>query len=137
MAGGRPTKYSKNIAAKLCSKIALGESLRSVCKGKDMPSTATVYIWFSKHEEFVEQYARAKQDSADSDADKIEEIAEKVLKGEYEPQQARVAIDAFKWTAGKKRPKKYGESKQLDHTSSDGTMTPQQWVINPVRNKDD
>ena len=47
--------------------------------------------------------------------DKIEDIAEKVLSGVYEPQAARVAIDAFKWTAGKKLPKKYGERQHIEH----------------------
>jgi len=118
MAGGRPTSYTKKLAAKICSQISIGNSLRKVCSQKSMPSTQTIYVWFSKHSEFVEQYARAKRDSGDSDADKIEEIAEKVLSGEYEPAAARVAIDAFKWTASKKIPKKYSEKMISEHTGT-------------------
>lgn len=106
---GRPTDYTKELADEFCSRIALGRSLRSVTQDEGMPSHQTVYNWFGAHKYFVEQYARAKTDSADSDADKIEEIAEGVLSGKYEPQQGRVAMDAYKWTAGKKRPKKYGD----------------------------
>ena len=120
MAGGRPTKYSKALTSELCARIAVGNSLRKVCEAKDMPSVSTVYEWHSKYPEFSEQYARAKEDSADSDADRIEEIAEKVLDGEYEPAQARTAIDAYKWTAGKKRPKRYGDKIQTEHSGNVG-----------------
>lgn len=117
---GRPTDYTEELAADFCSRIALGESLRSVVQIDGMPSHQTVYNWFGKHEGFVEQYARAKADSADSRADQIEEIADKVLKGEYEPQAARVAIDAFKWTSGKHKPKKYGDKITTEHTGNIG-----------------
>lgn len=114
MPAGRPTDYTPVLASKFCGEIALGNSLRSVVKREDMPSHTAIYEWLAKYPEFAEQYARAKADSGDSDADKIEEIAERVLNGELEPQQARVAIDAYKWTAGKKRPKKYGDKIQQE-----------------------
>ena len=116
MPAGRPSSYTEEIANAFCSELALGNSLRSVCARDDMPSHQTIYTWFTKHPEFLEQYARAKVDSGDADADKIEEIAEKTLRGEVEPAAARVAIDAYKWTAGKKRPKKYGEKIQTEHS---------------------
>lgn len=109
MAVGRPTEYTEDLASKFASEIALGNSLRSVVSRDDMPSHQTIYNWLAKYPSFVEQYTRAKTDSGDSDADRIEEIAEKVLTGEYDPASARVAMDAYKWTAGKKRPKKYGD----------------------------
>lgn len=114
MALGRPTDYTEELAAAFCSEIAQGKSLRATCKMDGMPSTQTVYNWFNKYPTFIEQYARAKEDSADSRADQIEEIAEKVLTGEYEPQAARVAIDAFKWTSGKHKPKKYGDRQYIE-----------------------
>lgn len=123
MAGGRPTDYTEELAAEFCSRIALGESLRAVTKMEDMPSHGAVYNWFGKHEGFVEQYARAKEDSADSRADQIEDIADKVLLGTYDPAAARVAIDAFKWTSGKHRPKKYGDKQQIETTHTFAQMT--------------
>ena len=114
MKNGRPTDYTEDLVNDFCSRIALGRSLRSVVTDEGMPSHQTVYNWLGKFPVFVEQYTRAKKDSADADADRIEEIAEKVLTGAYEPQQARVAIDAYKWTAGKKRPKKYGDKQFIE-----------------------
>ena len=115
---GRPTEYCEEIANAFCAEIALGNSLRSVVARDDMPSHQSIYNWLGKYPSFVEQYTRAKEDSGDSDADKIEEIAERVLSGAVDPQSARVAIDAYKWTAGKKRPKKYGDRITTEITGS-------------------
>jgi len=123
METGRPTDYTEELANEFCSRIALGRSLRSVVSDADMPSHTTIYNWLGKHESFVEQYARAKEDSADSRADQIDEIADKVLKGEYEPAAARVAIDAFKWTSGKHKPKKYGDKQQIENTHTFSSMS--------------
>lgn len=117
---GRPTNYTKELAAELCSQISTGMSLRKVCKKQIMPATATVYIWFSKHPEFVEQYARAKEDSADADQDRLDEIAEGTLTGRYEPKAARVAADIIKWSASKKKPRKYGDRTTHNHEGSIG-----------------
>jgi hypothetical protein len=114
----RPEDYTEDIANEFCARIALGNSLRYVCSQDDMPSHSSIYRWLGKHESFREQYARAKEDSADSRADQIEEIGDKVLAGEYDPAAARVAIDAFKWTSGKHKPKKYGDRQVIENTHS-------------------
>lgn len=107
--GGRPTDYTQDLADKICSLIGMGNSMRKVAAMKEMPSGQTIFSWFRKYPEFLDQYARAKEESADADQDKLDEIAEKVLTGEYEPQPARVAADIIKWSASKKKPKKYGD----------------------------
>ena len=119
----RPTDYTDEIATNFCSRIALGRSLRSVVTDNDMPSAQTIYNWFGKYPEFVEHYARAKEDSADARADQIEEIGDKVLSGEYDPAAARVAIDAFKWTSGKHKPKKYGDKQFIENTHTFSQMS--------------
>ena len=128
MAGGRPTDYTEELTINICANIGMGNSLTKVCTMEGMPSVQTVYTWFKRYPEFLEDYTRAKLDSGDADADKIEEIAEKVITGEVGPQEARVAIDAYKWTAGKKRPKKYGDRQQIDVT--DKTDKPDEEELN-------
>lgn len=113
---GRPCEYTEEMGLEFCSRIALGRSLRSVVQDEDMPSHSAIYSWLGKFPSFAEQYARAKEDSGDADADKIEEVAEKVEAGKLDAQAARVIIDAYKWTAGKKRPRKYGERQQIEQT---------------------
>ena len=117
---GRPSDYTQDIADKICFMIGEGTSLRKTLLTDGMPSGQTVYSWFRKHPDFLEQYARAKEESGDADQDKLDEIAEKVLTGEYEPQQARVAADIIKWSASKKKPKKYGDRITTEHTGNIG-----------------
>jgi hypothetical protein len=75
----------------------------------------TVWRWLRENADFRERYARAKEESADALSEDIKEIGEKTLKGEYDPQAARVAIDSYKWVAAKLKPKVYGD--RIDMTS--------------------
>ncbi len=95
--------------AEICERLACGESLASICRDKHTPGLTLVYAWLRDDPQFAKDYARARETQADSDADAINDIAAKVLTGEVEPNAARVAIDALKWTAGRRLPKKYGD----------------------------
>jgi hypothetical protein len=101
-----------------------------------MPSVQTVFSWMRRFPKFLEQYARAKEESADSLADEMLEIADNatndwmqrngkddagwVANGEH-IQRSRVRIDTRKWLASKLKPKKYGD--RVDLTNSDGSLT--------------
>ena len=106
----------------IINDLSIGKSLKSILdNNKNLPSRAIVYTWLnSDHdnydESFLNNYARAREDSADLNAEEIEEIADKTLDGTYDPSAARVAIDAKKWTAGKKKPKKYGDKILQEHS---------------------
>jgi hypothetical protein len=65
--------------------------------------------WANDIPEFREKYARARDEQGEAGADAVSDIAQRVLDGEIDPQTGRVAIEAYKWTAGKRRPIKYGE----------------------------
>jgi hypothetical protein len=117
MPAGRPTDYSPELAARICGQIGQGDSLRKVCSADEMPHISTVFLWFHKHPEFIEQYTRAKEQSADAHEDRIAEVGQALLNGEYDEKRARVALDALKWCASKLKPKKYGD--RLDLGNSD------------------
>lgn len=121
---GRPSDYTPELGAAICARIAEGESLRSICRDPEMPATSTVFLWIGKHADFSERYARAKEESADAHADRITDVADRTLAGEFEPQAARVAIDAMKWTASKLKPKRYGDKLELAG-SKDSPLTVQ------------
>jgi hypothetical protein len=112
---GRPTKFNQKLADEICGMLAEGMSVRAICRDPKMPAMSQIFNWLSINEEFQEQYTRAKNETADALAEDIQDIADRTLKGEYDPNAARVAIDAYKWTAAKLKPKKYGD--KLDHTS--------------------
>ena len=122
--GGRPSKYNKEIASKICKRIMLGESMRSITKDEEMPNPDTVYLWLSTHEEFSEQYIKAKEDQADTLAEEILDIADNATNdwmATNDPDnpgykqngeainRARLRVDARKWLASKLKAKKYGD----------------------------
>lgn len=108
--------------ATICKRIAEGESLRAICKAKDLPSAETVRVWLSEDRAFSAQYARAREDQADFYADEIIEIADSTS----DPNKARVQIDARKWKASKLQPKKYGDKIDVNHSGSIQTMSEEQ-----------
>jgi len=120
---GRPTKYNEEIAAEICTRIVKGESLRSICRDEKIPNVDTIYVWIGKHPIFAEQYARAREEQADTLADEIQALADEpppMVPGKFGEiidtgwlQWQKQRIDARKWCAAKLKPKKYGERVQL------------------------
>lgn len=85
-----------------------------------MPNKATVFRWLTIHESFRDQYACARESQGEADADRVGDVTQKVLDGELDPAAARVAIDALKWSAGKRLPKKYGDLSKVELSGPDG-----------------
>lgn len=120
------TKYTKAIAKKICDGVARGESVAEICKPKGMPGERTVYTWLREdtHKGFREQYTRAREEQGDYFADRIGKIAGELEDAitHVEVEGKRAAVDAYKWLAGKRAPKVYGDlSKiELEHSGSGG-----------------
>lgn len=127
---GRPSLYTQELADKICEELALGQSMRTVCAMDDMPSMATVFNWLRTKPEFLEQYARAKEESTDAMAEEVLDIADNGVNDWMEKtygettswvtngealQRSRLRVDTRKWLMSKMKPKKYGE--KMDVTS--------------------
>jgi len=126
--GGRPSIYTDELAATICQRMAEGESLRSICEDVDMPGQRTVFRWLcdGEHEEFWQQYARAREMQAEHFAGEIIEIADssasdrftddkgKVLVDHEVVARDRLRVDTRKWLMARMAPKKYGD--KLQHT---------------------
>ena len=122
---GRPTAYTHELAEAICQRLAGGESLRSICRGEEMPALSTVLLWVVENREnFSEQYERARGAQGMAYGDYVAEVAEDVREGGIDPQSAKVMIDAYKWSAERMAPKKYGQKQEIDHRSGDGSMSP-------------
>ena len=118
MAAKKKAPFADDLNETICQRIAEGESLVDILKEKGMPGYSTFMHWLSEDEQLRENYARAREAQGDADADKINHIARGVLSGEYDPSAANVAINALKWTAAKRQPKKYGDKLDLNHGGS-------------------
>ena len=127
---GRPSLYTEALAAKICLRLAEGETLRSICRDKAMPDKATVLRWLAdkKKADFRDQYARARELQADALFDEALEIADDVS-GDWTTdkdrkktldhenvQRSRLRVDTRKWAAGKLAPKRYGDKLNLGGT---------------------
>ncbi len=136
---GRPSDYTKELAIEVCARLAEGQSMRKIAKDEHMPSVKTLFTWLGKHEEFLQQYEKAKAECADMYAEEIIEIADDSsndyvdvqdengatgatrLNTEH-VQRSRLRIDSRKWVASKLKPKKYGDKIQQEITAPEGVV---------------
>ena len=125
---GRPTLCTPEVTEAICARLAGGESLRAICRTKGMPHVATVCRWVVTNEVFREQYMQAREAAGYAHADKIIEVVE-LLEGGLDPQAARAMMDGLKWAAERMAPKTHSPKHAIDHTSSDGSLSPTRIVI--------
>jgi len=139
----RPSDFTQELADLICERLAEGESLREICRDDDMPNKATVFRWLAAKQEFSDQYARAREEQAETLADEIVEIADEectMVRSEKHPgvkadddagnlevvfdstavARNRLRVDARKWVASKLKPKKYGDRVTNEHTGEVG-----------------
>lgn len=114
----RPSKFTQAIADTICERIMNGESLRSIVLDDALPNRSTVHKWLAENKTFSDQYARAKDNQADTLADDIMYIADTA----EDVQKARLQVDTRKWVASKLKPKKYGD--KVDVTSDGEKIQP-------------
>jgi len=107
---GRPSLYSDALAEDICTKLAEGNSLRSICAEEGMPAFQTVLKWRNDMPSFAEQYARAREDQAHA----LAEMALDEAAAAKDAALGRLAYDARKWYASKMAPKVYGDRMQVD-----------------------
>lgn len=112
---GRPSAFTEELVQHICEELANDRSVKDICENDEgMPHLTTVQRWIQKDSEFAISIARAREHGAERVFDDIRDIEEKVLRGELNSDQARVVISAKQWRAGKMKPKKYGDIKQLE-----------------------
>jgi len=105
--------------------IATGANIVDICgKGKIFPhGEAAFWVHMQKDQEFQSRIARAMETRSDRDIENCRRIA-MGAKGDAW-QLAQLQIRTLQWEAGKRRPNKYSEKRQLEHS---GRMTLEQLV---------
>ncbi len=135
--GGRPSKYTQEIADRICAELSQGISLRTVCKADDLPCAVTVFSWMRKYPEFLNQYTRAKEESADAMGEDILDISDNATNDYMEQndpdnpgyrvngehiQRSRLRVESRKWLMSKQKPKKYGDKIQQEINIPEGVV---------------
>jgi hypothetical protein len=136
---GKTVTFTQQTADVICEHIASGMSLRGICKMNGMPAASTVFKWLNENTKFSEQYARARDEQAETLADEMIDIADGAsspvmveglpLMVDGKPvmittseaiNHARLKIDTRKWIASKLKPKKYGDNSKIEVELSTG-----------------
>jgi hypothetical protein len=113
---GRPTLYTAELALEICTRLADGEPLKTICAAEGMPDRSTVFDWRHRHPEFQTMFATARIDAGDVWADRAVAVA--MTADPVTAAAVRVKYDAVRWYASKLAPKIYGD--RLQHTGADG-----------------
>lgn len=125
------TKYTPELAAEICERLAEGETLRSVCRDKHMPDERRVRAWVIEDREgFAPHYTRARDAGLDCMADQLIDIANDSSSDDYDKttgkinqesyQRSRLRVDTMKWYLSKLAPKRYGDRMTQVHTGPEG-----------------
>lgn len=132
---GRPSLYTPELAARICERLADGESLRAICRDEAMPGRSTVMRWLVENEAFRDLYAQARVLQADAVAEDTIDIADFGANDTYTDsdgnkrtdydviQRSKLRVDARKWYASKLNPRKYGDKLQHTGEGGDGPIT--------------
>lgn len=133
--GKPPFDWTPEIEEEILVRIMRGEAVCKICgPGRDdwLPGDTVFYKRLASDPEFADRYARAREVQAETLAGQILDIADdssadRTLDGAVNSeniQRSRLRVESRKWLAAKLLPKRYGDRQQVDHTSSDGTMSP-------------
>lgn len=134
MAGGRPSKYSKELADEICMLMCEGHSLLKISKRSGMPDYRTMMRWLNVHEEFRHNYARAHEARADYLIEEALEIIDdksqdvldvgeggdkRSITNSAAVQRAKLQFEGRKYAASQMAPKKWGQQ-NATVTGADG-----------------
>lgn len=127
---GRPTKYTKELAERICSLMAEGYVLTQIQELPDMPVRQTIAEWAVKNPDFSDMYARARELLYDWHADNLFKVEHDPniyrLKddfGKIDPtplNAKKLYSDNVKWAISRLLPKKYGDKQLHELTGADG-----------------
>jgi hypothetical protein len=141
-------RYSAKLAKDICDRLAQGESLRAICRGKGKPSAGSVIGWVTNNTQgFAEQYARAREVGYRLLAEELLYIADTPKLGKKRVtkpvtrkdkdgnivdtgevfveitegdmiEHRRLQVDTRKWMLSKMLPKVYGDKQQIEHSGA-------------------
>ena len=129
------TKFSQEVFDEICLRIAEGESLRKICKDEKMPNITTVWHWLNNNEALDKQYARAREEQAETLVDEIIDISDYKKDDTYLDEdgkeiinqeviaRSRLRVDARKWVASKLKPKRFGDYTKVQAEIKDTSST--------------
>lgn len=131
---GRPTKYSQDMADRVCDLISKGKTIEQVGAMDDMPSRETIYDWKRDYADFSDSIARARVEQTHAWAEQIITIADdiqqdvlrdgdgnpvydsngnpKIIK--EQPRRSQLRIETRQWIMERVNRGDFGNRQQMD-----------------------
>jgi len=124
---GRPSKYTPELAAEICERLATGEPLAQICRDAHMPAFQKVYEWMGRDQELSGAIARAREIGYDKMAEEVLQIADTPVMGQVQTMDdkgstirtedmlghRKLQIETRLKLLAKWNPKKYGDRTTL------------------------
>ena len=125
--GGRPSKYTPELAREMIERLSEGEPLRQICRDQHMPEWRTIYDWMYRDPELSAAIARARDIGYDKMAEEVLEIADTPVMGQIQTMDdkgstirtedmlghRKLQIETRLKLLAKWNPKKYGDRTTL------------------------
>lgn len=109
------------VVEEICTRLAGGEPLESICRSEHLPAKSTVLLAVVYDRDgFRTHYLRAREAAGFSHADSIMVVAEKIATEGMEPNAGRVIIDAMKWSAERMAQRHHSPKQEIENS---GTVT--------------
>ena len=107
------TKYSPELALKICEKVAEGKTLLDICKGAGMPHRTSFQRWVMLYKDVAVSYQAARELSAQSLEDEALGLARELSsQNNFTTVKVRaidISLQQLRWSATRRDPSKYGQ----------------------------
>lgn len=125
---GRPTKYTKELAEKICNILSCSKvGVSEMCKADpSLPHKDTLYEWKNRYKEFNEMWQIAKANQMemlademltiifDEEKDLLTDSDGRIVQNHVNVARARLKMDGIKWNAAKLAPRIFGDKSQVE-----------------------
>lgn len=112
---GTPPKYDEAIGDEICERLAMGQTLSSICNLEGMPNYSTVWRWECSNEEFRNKSHLSRKIGTHAIADDCIRIADDPM---LDAQEKRVRIDTRIRLLGKWNARQYGDKIEIESTQA-------------------
>jgi hypothetical protein len=110
---GRPSRYTREIAAEVLQRMFEGESLSRICRDDHLPHDNTVRYWADsgRHPEFTKAFERARRHQAHRWFEETVELADESASAETIPQLGsyQLRVNTRRWASSRIIPEQYGD----------------------------
>lgn len=104
------TKYSQEMAEKICERLACGASVADIEKTEGFPSSTTIFHWTHKYPEFYDMFDKAREFGSHAVAYRVIEDIKSTANNKEAISKLKIWVDYWKWYLGKINQRKYGDS---------------------------